>query len=736
MPDAPATPESILHSVFGYDRFRPHQREIIDDLLAGRDVLAIMPTGGGKSLCFQVPALLRPRLTVVVSPLIALMQDQVDQMHALGVPAVALNSMLSADQYRAHVAAVRTGWARLLYVAPETLLMPQTLDLLDAVGVDGLAIDEAHCISEWGHDFRPEYRQLRAVRQRFPNANCLALTATATPRVRDDIAAALGLADCSRYVASFNRENLFLEVVPKVDPSRQLLDFLDRYKGEPGIVYAFSRKQVDTLAALLARAGHAALPYHAGLTDVERRTNQAAFVRDDAQVIVATIAFGMGINKPNVRFVVHHDLPKSLESYYQEVGRAGRDGLPAHCQLLYSDADVQKLRYFIDQKDDAERRSALAHLDAMVRYAEHEAGCRRVPLLAYFGEHHPADGCPMCDRCVEPSRPECDVTIPAQKFLSCVVRTGERFGAGHVADVLLGSRNEKVLQYQHDQLSTHGIGRELERKQWLHLGRQLVAKGLLQASDPPYNTLSLTPHGRDVLRKREPILGRLLAAPRSAKEPRARRGSPAADAPDHDPDLFERLRRLRKQLADEANVPPYVVFSDRTLIELAAHRPATPAALLAIHGVGQVKADRYGAAFLEAIREYSGRPSDVSAPRTAPLSPSALSETMADEFHAGASPTEIADRHQVRLATIVKRLTRFVTRGGRLRDPDRLLQDSGVPAPLIEAAHLAFEELGTSSLSPIYERLGGALAWDDLHLLRLHYLASKPSPPANRSHSR
>jgi len=448
------TPESILKTTFGYDTFRPLQREIIDNVLARRDSLAIMPTGGGKSLCYQIPALLFDGLTVVVSPLIALMKDQVEQMRAAGVPALFLNSTLSPEAYNENMDYVRRGQVKLLYVAPETLLTPRILGLLAELKVDCLTIDEAHCISEWGHDFRPEYRQLADVRRRYPEAVCLALTATATPRVRADITRSLGFKASNEFVASFNRENLFIEVTPKRDGEIQLTRFLERFKDQSGIIYCFSRRQVDELSDYLERRGYAVRPYHAGLDDDTRRRNQEAYIRDDVQMMVATIAFGMGINKPNVRFIVHYDLPKSIEGYYQEIGRAGRDGLPAHCLLLYSYGDVAKLRYFIDQKEGDERKAAVEQLDAIVRYAEDERNCRRKPLLAYFGEKFSAEKCDSCDNCNAEAPVLEDITLPAQKFLSCVARTGERFGAGHVADVLLGSKNERVLRLGHDQVST------------------------------------------------------------------------------------------------------------------------------------------------------------------------------------------------------------------------------------------------------------------------------------------
>src|SRR5688572_11725607 len=409
------TPSSILKNTFGYDTFRPLQCEVIENVMARRDTLAVMPTGGGKSLCYQIPAILSDGLTVVVSPLIALMKDQVEQLRAYGVPALFLNSSLRPQDYQENMEYVKRGEVKLLYVAPETLLTPRILSLLAGVKVDLLTIDEAHCISEWGHDFRPEYRQLVEVRKRFPEAVCLALTATATSRVRQDIRTTLKFSTTNEFIASFNRENLYIEVLRKRDPIAQTIEILEHYKDQSGIIYCFSRKQVDELAYYLASKGYSVRPYHAGLEDGERRRNQEAFIRDDAQIIVATIAFGMGINKPNVRFVIHFDLPKSIEGYYQEIGRAGRDGLPAHCLLLYSYSDAAKLNYFIDQKTGAEKRVAIQHLDAIVRYAEDEVNCRRKPLLSYFGETYADQNCGNCDNCTNKTTLT-DITIPAQKL--------------------------------------------------------------------------------------------------------------------------------------------------------------------------------------------------------------------------------------------------------------------------------------------------------------------------------
>jgi ATP-dependent DNA helicase RecQ len=730
------TPETVLKQTFGYDIFRPLQREIIQNVMARRDTLAIMPTGGGKSLCYQIPALLFDGLTVVVSPLIALMKDQVEQMRAVGVPALFLNSSLSSETYQANMQDVKSGAVKLLYVAPETLLTPRIFSLLSALKIDCLTIDEAHCISEWGHDFRPEYRQLADVRSRYPEAVCLALTATATPRVRADIKSSLGFAQSNEFVASFNRENLFIEVTPKRDPAIQTTKFLERFKDQSGIIYCFSRKQVDELAEYLVRRGYSARPYHAGLEDNERRRNQEAFIRDDAQIIVATIAFGMGINKPNVRFVIHYDLPKSVEGYYQEIGRAGRDGLPAHCLLLYSYSDAAKLKYFIEQKEGDERRVANQHLDAIVHYAEDEVNCRRKPLLNYFGETYTAPKCDNCDNCnAEPPALE-DITVPAQKFLSCVKRTGERFGAGHVADVLLGSKAGKVLQNGHDQVSTYGIGGELTRKQWMALARQLAQMGYLN-QDGEYRTLSLTIKAIDALKNRVKIMGQLKEA-----EKRAGKDAKKKEALAYNDALFALLRQKRKELADEAGVPPYVIFSDRTLIEMSAYFPQSQESLLDISGVGQVKLREYGEAFLAVIQSYCGKHKIAERPHPRPLSQRERGEIssptgrgargegelgvrttlVAEAYNDGETIASLMKRYQVTAGTILDHLARYISAGNALRSGSDLPGLTSTSPDEQQAAFAAFDELGAAYLKPVFDKLEGRVNYDELKILRLIHL--------------
>ncbi len=713
------TPASILKDTFGYDTFRPLQREVIENILAGRDTLAIMPTGGGKSLCYQIPSLLFDGLTVVVSPLIALMKDQVEQLRTAGVPALFLNSTLDPEQYQENMARVRDGRVRLLYVAPETLLTPRLFTLLSSVKVALLTIDEAHCISEWGHDFRPEYRQLADVRKRFPSAVCLALTATATPRVRADIQSSLGFSRSNEFLASFNRENLYIEVQPKREAAIQATRFLERFKDQSGIIYCFSRRQVDELAAHLEHRGHSVRPYHAGLEDDERRRNQEAFIRDDAQIIVATIAFGMGINKPDVRFVLHYDLPKSIEGYYQEIGRAGRDGLPAHCLLLYSYSDVAKLKYFIDQKEGVERQAAAQQLDAIVRFAEDELNCRRKPLLTYFGEPYTVQNCKNCDNCNAEAPSLTDITLPAQKFLSCVKRTGERFGAAHVTDVLLGSQGERILRFGHDRLSTYGIGKELNKKQWMHLARQFVQMGyLIQESE--YRTLSLSPKAIQALKDRTPILGQLQEV-----EERAPKKANKQEL-EYNHALFALLRARRKQLADAAGLPPYVIFADRTLVEMAAYAPQSPERLLDISGVGQVKARQYGPAFLEVLQDYCRKhnlPEKTKATRRTKDDSGRRYVMVAEAFNAGESLTDLVARYNVTTATILEHLNRYLAAGHTLRRAAELLALSSASPDQQAAAFAAFAELGTDLLKPVFDRLNGALDYDELKILRLCYLS-------------
>jgi len=606
----------LLKQYFGFTSFRPLQEEIIRDSLAGKDVFALLPTGGGKSLCFQLPAMAQPGLTVVVSPLIALMKDQVDGMQAGGIPATFLNSSLAQNESRARLRGLHNGEFRLLYVAPERLMLSGVLSDLQRWNVRLLAVDEAHCISEWGHDFRPEYRQLAELRKLFPETPMMALTATATERVRADIIKLLELREPRCYVASFNRPNLTYRVLAKSKPYDQVLEFVRVRPKESGIVYCQSRKTAESVANRLNEDGVKAKPYHAGLTPKERTEHQELFLRDDVRVICATIAFGMGINKPNVRFVLHYDLPKNIEGYYQETGRAGRDGLPGECVLLFSAGDVIKQTQFIDEKPDPkEQQIAREQLQKMVHYAEC-AGCRRRELLAYFGEKFGGDAlprvqadqqvspaganCGACDNCLSP-RATFDGTLAAQKFLSCVYRIREntRFGVGlnHVIEVLTGADTEKIRKWNHEQLSTYGIGGEHSRPEWAAIGRELIRLGHLRQTSGKFSVLELTNDGLAALKQRRKVT---LTKPVTAPESKVHRAGEIAG----DEVLFDRLRRLRKQLADERNVPAYIVFSDVALRQMARDYPESEREFARISGVGEKKLREFGDVFLAEIATY------------------------------------------------------------------------------------------------------------------------------------
>jgi len=724
----PATPQprlsdalKLLKSVFGYDTFRPLQEEITANILARRDTLAVMPTGSGKSLCYQLPALLFDGLTVVVSPLIALMQDQVAQLLELGVPAAFLNSTLDYDSYLRTADRARSGEVKLLYTSPETLLRPETLVLLDRSQVACLAIDEAHCISQWGHDFRPEYRQLHPVRERYPGAVCAAFTATATSRVQADIKAILGFRDENEFVASYNRENLFLEVQPRLQGFPQVLAFLQRHRDQSGIIYSSTRRQVDDLAARLSAEGWPALPYHAGLDDATRRRNQELFSRDKAPIIVATIAFGMGINKSNVRFVLHYNLPESLEHYYQEIGRAGRDGLRADCLLLFSRADLGIRYQLIEEGAAAERAGRHARLQAMVRYAE-ACDCRRTPLLAYFGEIYPQPACDFCDNCLAARTGEAeqqDVTTAAQAFLACVDHTGQMFGPAHIVSVLRGSRAADVLRWRHDQLREYGAGGDRPAHEWRRLAEQFIRLGLVQ-QDMEHGSLRLTPKGNAVLRGEKVFVA--VEAP----------SLPAAAVAEttYDTELFGRLRTLRRELADAADLPPYVIFSDRSLAEMATCFPQSPESFVAIHGVGQRKLAQYGERFLGQIRAYCAekgltersRQPEASGPtRRTPIG--GRSQEVGELFAAGQSVEALQALYSVTRGTIVQHLGRCVWAGQRF-EPERVLALSALSEEDRARVLALFAEHGTERLKPVFETLGGTISYDELHVMRMYYLCA------------
>ncbi len=606
-------PLHILHSVFGYESFREPQQEVIDTLMAGGDALVLMPTGGGKSLCFQIPAIARAGTGVVVSPLIALMQDQVAALKQAGVRAAYLNSSLTGSEARDIENRLLRGELDLLYVAPERLMTERMLDLFRRIKIALFAIDEAHCVSQWGHDFRPEYIQLSVLHERFPEVPRIALTATADEPTRREIIARLKLEDARVFISSFDRPNIRYRIAQSSGAAReQLLRFIrDEHNGDAGIVYCLSLKRVEEVAESLANKGLTALPYHAGLSNEVRSRNQSRFINEEGVIIVATIAFGMGIDKPNVRFVAHLNLPKSVEAYYQETGRAGRDGLPADAWMIYGLQDVITLRQMLAQSDadETHKRVEQHKLDAMLGLSELTT-CRRQALLAYFNEHAP-EPCGNCDTCLEPPQ-TWDATVPAQKALSCVHRTGQRFGVTYLVDMLLGKSDERMQRFGHDKLSTFGIGKDLDANTWRGVFRQLIARGLLAVDIEGHGGLQLTDICRAVLRGEERLWLRRDSKPTKTKKERAERATRTTFSDPADQRLWEALRTRRRELAATQGVPPYVVFHDATLAEMVEHCPRTRAELAHISGVGERKLDAYGEEFLYVIRAHAYSPESLA----------------------------------------------------------------------------------------------------------------------------
>ena len=715
----------ILKDIFGFDQFRASQQLIIEHVLSGRNTLAIMPTGGGKSLCYQIPAIMFDGLTIVVSPLISLMQDQVRQLDELNVNACVLNSSLSAQEFQQNIESIKQGNIKLLFLAPETALQTATLAILQQVEVACIAIDEAHCISEWGHEFRPEYRQLYQLVQHFPSAVIIALTATATPRVREDIKRQLLIDDSCEFMASFDRPNLYLAVAPKDTPYAQTTAFIDKHPQQSGIIYCQSRAGVDELAKKLQADGYSAKPYHAGLSSQKRSDYQKQFVYDDIHIIVATIAFGMGINKPDVRFVLHYDLPKNIEGYYQQIGRAGRDGLDADCLLLFGYGDTGKIRYFIDQMiDEHQRRLATMHLGQMLSLAETE-DCRRIPLLQYFGENNVAETCQQCDNCLSETKEKSNLTVPAQKFLSCVHRTGQRFGASYIVDVLRGSNAEKVLQNQHNLLSTYDIGRELSKKQWMALARQLIQKGLLKQEET-YGGLRLTQQASEVLKGNAPFFA-LLQQATATQASKGRTSNLVGDQV-----LVQLLKTERKHLADTSAVPPYAIFADLSLNEMAHYFPQSERSLLQIHGVGQAKLDKHGERFLAIIKAFCEKNNktevvndSVAKPATKATSSNISDKTLGiiKQFEEGYTVLALSEQHKVKPNTIYSHLYKYVQLGNKFENTAPLLTALALSEKQLTQGLAAFRACGHERLKAVYDELNETVTYEQLHLLRVYYLS-------------
>ena len=708
-----------LKNVFGFRTFRPNQEPIIRNILEGRDVFAVMPTGGGKSLCYQLPATLMQGTAVVISPLISLMKDQVDAAIENGIEAAFMNSSLNADEVSDVYRLLKYNKVKLLYIAPERFMMPHFLERLKTTDISLFAIDEAHCISEWGHDFRPDYLGLSRIKQIFPDVPVAAFTATATQKVQEDIIHKLGLRRPHIVRASFNRPNLFYEVKPKANVESQILEFLKDHQGESGIIYRTTRDSVTDTADFLKTKGIAALPYHAGLSAGERNRNQEAFNKDEIQVIVATIAFGMGIDKSNVRFVIHADLPKNIEGYYQETGRAGRDGSAAACLLFFGRGDIPKIRYFINAiTDEKERSIAVEKLNQVVGLAAHNV-CRRKQLLGFFGEDYPHDNCGACDIC-SGSVEQVDITTDAQIVMSAVSRTGQRFGIGHIVDIVTGADTKRIRELRHNEIKTYGVGKGRDKKYWRSLIDELIAQGALAQEGDPYPVLGITQKGSDILFGREGITAlRKEEAP--AKQKRSSEGE------EYDEALFTRLRSIRKEMAEAQHVPPYIIFSDKTLQEMCRRFPATPADMRKISGVGDTKLERYGSDFVREIAHYldenpgrelpeknAGSPDSASLPHKRKKGDSA--EETYDFFKGGMSLEDIAKLRGLSPSTIASHMERLIL-DSRDIDIDRLIDPA--KRRMVEEFFLSAKGPG---LEPVVEHFSGTVSFEEARLVRAHLM--------------
>ena len=706
-------PQRLLQDIFGHAQFRPMQREIIDHILARRSALVVLSTGSGKSLCYQLPALMFDGLTVVVSPLISLMQDQVEALRERGIAAAFYNSTLRFNEREEIGRGVRAGQIKLLYVAPEGLVQNRILRLLDEARVSCIAIDEAHCISQWGHDFRPEYRGLGALRRRFPDAVCVALTATATRRVQEDIRQTLGIAPEYAFVGSFDRENLHLSVEPRVKMHDQIAAFLKEREGQSGIIYCPTKKMVDSLAEKLTERGFSALPYHAGMENEAREENQTAFLDGSVQIMVATVAFGMGIDKEDVRFVLHAGLPQSPEAYYQEIGRAGRDGKRADCLWLFGYSDANMIQRFIEEGAPSEREGRLERLNWLLNWA-YSSKCRRRTLLAYFGEEREQERCGMCDNCDAEEEPQEDLTIPAQKFMSCVVRTRQMFGEAYIIDVLKGSNRERIRSNRHHELSVYGIGTEFSKAGWQLFSFQLLKRGMIRR-DMQHGSLKMTSAGWDVLRGHEPFMCAAAAPVRSSSGGASRRSASSAGPSEYDEELFQKLYVKRKEIGDEEDIPAFFVFHESNLKEMASRLPQTEEAFLEIPGVGPSKLERYGGAFLQIIRahcqereENEAEPPAIMSSESASRRISASSEGAALNSGAAEFDEELFEKLRAKRKEIAdeENVSAFVV------FYSSILKEMASRLPQTEEAFLDISGVGPSKL----EKYGGAF----LQIIRAH----------------
>lgn len=704
--------QSLLKKHFGYDAFRPLQAEIIDNVLSGKDTFVLMPTGGGKSMCFQLPALKLKGLTLVISPLIALMKDQVDGLRANGIPAAFINSSLDAGQIKKTLKKAEAGETKILYAAPERFAASSFRDFLAKADLSLIAIDEAHCISEWGHDFRPDYRNLSILKKLFPGVPLIALTATATEKVRADILSHLSIPKARSFVSSFNRENLHIKIIEKKQAFSKLAGLLEAYRRESAIVYCFSRKETEEVAENLRLNNFKALAYHAGLPPEKRKSVQDSFVNDQTDIIVATIAFGMGIDKPDVRLVVHYTFPKTLEGYYQEIGRAGRDGLPSECVMFYTYADLRRHEYFVNQiRDGSLRQKAWEKLDQVLQFAGITA-CRKKYLLDYFGEKLEGN-CNSCDIC-NTKREKFDATVAAQKIMSAILKTGSNFGRNYIIDILLGKNTQKIRINRHNELSVFGIVRDHSEDELGQIIKQLVDNGYLSRSGGRFPILGISRNGAEFLRKGAKLE---LAKPISDKKASARKDSRL----DYNRDLFERLRELRKDLAQQENIPPFVVFGDNSLVEMACYLPLDKKAFSRISGVGAAKLDKYAEIFLHVIGEFA-KANRLDPSEQAGFSKAAISKVRVKRFNSKTKellikkiPLErIAKRQGLANSTIINHIEKMIDAGEKID-----LEYLKLPLDRFKAMEKAFTKIGDERLKPVYEHLEGRYHYDELRLARV-----------------